>query len=169
MSYGERYPGMQPSRKPKLFRLEGVGILQRAAGNSLSAYMNIHELIKLDQEYKDSQTNVTDKRRKKKTEEDIGYQEARVIVNEIKNVLDVQEQIRALGVNAYSMAESLEQANKTQGVMQGVLGGIGAISLLVAAIGIANTMIMAIYERTREIGIMKVIGAAEGYQKAFPL
>jgi len=57
------------------------------------------------------------------------------------------------------MAESLEQANKTQAVMQGVLGGIGAISLLVAAIGIANTMVMAIYERTREIGIMKVIGA----------
>jgi ABC-type antimicrobial peptide transport system permease subunit len=160
MSYGERYPGMQPSRKPKLFRLEGVGILQEGSWETAyQAYMNIHELIKLDQEYKDSQTNVTDKRRKKKTEEDIGYQEARVIVNEIKNVLDVQEQIRALGVNAYSMAESLEQANKTQGVMQGVLGGIGAISLLVAAIGIANTMIMAIYERTREIGIMKVIGA----------
>ncbi|MFA7463280.1 MAG: FtsX-like permease family protein, partial [Anaerovoracaceae bacterium] len=38
-------------------------------------------------------------------------------------------------------------------------GGIGAISLLVAALGIANTMIMSIYERTKEIGVMKVIGA----------
>jgi ABC-type antimicrobial peptide transport system permease subunit len=71
----------------------------------------------------------------------------------------VQEQIRATGLNAYSMAESLEQANKTQAVLQGVLGGIGAISLLVAAIGIANTMVMSIYERTKEIGIMKVIGS----------
>ena len=47
-------------------------------------------------------------------------------------------------------------------MIQAVLGGIGAITLLVAAIGIINTMIMSIYERTREIGIMKVIGATFG-------
>lgn len=41
-----------------------------------------------------------------------------------------------------------------------VLGAIGAISMVVAAISITNTMVMAIYERTREIGIMKVIGAS---------
>ena len=44
------------------------------------------------------------------------------------------------------------------GVVQMVLGCLAAISLLVAAIGITNTMIMSIYERTREIGIMKVLG-----------
>ena len=44
-------------------------------------------------------------------------------------------------------------------MIQLVLGGLAAISLFVAAIGIANTMVMSIYERTREIGVMKVIGA----------
>ena len=47
-------------------------------------------------------------------------------------------------------------------IIQAVLGGIGSITLLVAAIGIINTMIMSIYERTKEIGIMKVIGATFG-------
>ena len=47
-------------------------------------------------------------------------------------------------------------------MVQAVLGGIGAVSLLVAAIGIANTMMMSIYERTKEIGVMKVIGCGLG-------
>ena len=50
----------------------------------------------------------------------------------------------------------MEQISKTS---QAVLGGIGSITLLVAAIGIINTMIMSIYERRKEIAIMKVIGA----------
>ena len=47
-------------------------------------------------------------------------------------------------------------------MIQAVLGGIGAVSLFVAAIGIANTMMMSIYERTKEIGIMKVLGCSLG-------
>ena len=52
----------------------------------------------------------------------------------------------------------MEQSEKQSKMIQAVLGGIGAVSLFVAAIGIANTMMMSIYERTKEIGVMKVLG-----------
>jgi ABC-type antimicrobial peptide transport system permease subunit len=54
--------------------------------------------------------------------------------------------------------EWIEQSQKTYNMIQLVLGGIGAVSLVVAAIGIANTMMMSIYERTKEIGVIKVLG-----------
>ena len=51
------------------------------------------------------------------------------------------------------------QVNLVFLIVQAILGGIGAIALVVAGFGIANTMIMAIYERTAEIGLMKAVGA----------
>lgn len=71
----------------------------------------------------------------------------------------VSQALRDKGYNSWSMADNLEGFEKTSRIIQAILGGIGAITLLVAAIGITNTMIMSIYERTKEIGIMKVIGA----------
>lgn len=87
------------------------------------------------------------------------YNELKVKVSDRDKVLEVQEAIKAEGYMAYSSMDWLTEMKKVSNGMQLALGGIGAISLLVAAIGIANTMMMSIYERTREIGIMKVIGA----------
>jgi putative ABC transport system permease protein len=78
----------------------------------------------------------------------------------IEHTSQVSEVLRDKGYNSWSMADNLEGFEKTSRTIQAVLGGIGAITLLVAAIGITNTMIMSIYERTKEIGVMKVIGAA---------
>ena len=63
-----------------------------------------------------------------------------------------------MGYNAESNMEWLKQTQNQMKTIQMVLGGIGAVSLFVAAIGIANTMMMSIYERTKEIGILKVLG-----------
>ena len=87
------------------------------------------------------------------------YNEVKVKVSNREKVVEVQEALKAQGYMAYSSMDMLTQMKKVSNGMQLALGGIGAISLLVAAIGIANTMMMSIYERTREIGIMKVIGA----------
>ena len=86
------------------------------------------------------------------------YPEAQVFVDDVKNVEDVQAAIQDMGYEAQSNKEFIDQMKKSFAVAQAVLGGIGAISLLVAAIGIANTMMMSIYERTKEIGVIKVLG-----------
>lgn len=88
------------------------------------------------------------------------YQNINVKVNEMKNVSDVQQLITDMGHEAWSLNDQLESMQQIASTIQAVLGGIGAISLIVAAIGITNTMIMSIYERTKEIGVMKVIGAS---------
>jgi ABC-type antimicrobial peptide transport system permease subunit len=86
------------------------------------------------------------------------YSQILVKVSDISLVPDVESSIKAMGYSTYSMESIRESMEKSSRQIQLVLGGLGAISLFVAAIGITNTMIMSISERTREIGIMKSLG-----------
>jgi len=88
-----------------------------------------------------------------------GYNRAIVVAADNRQVEEVQRQIREKGYNAFSALDALRQINRYFGILQGILGGIGAVALLVAAFGIVNTLSMAILERTREIGLMKAVGA----------
>ncbi|MCL4868130.1 MAG: ABC transporter permease [Anaerolineae bacterium] len=88
-----------------------------------------------------------------------GYATLIVRVGDVKDVLDVANQITEMGYQAYTPQSFVQGITGFYTVLQVVFGGVGAIALLVAAIGIANTMAMAILERTREIGLMKAVGA----------
>ena len=74
---------------------------------------------------------------------------------------DVRKKIKEIGLGSFSIVDQLDQIRTVFLIIDSVLGLLGGISLLVASFGIANTMIMSILERTREIGIMKAIGAED--------
>lgn len=88
------------------------------------------------------------------------YTYAQVKVDDADNVTAVTNKIKEMGYNVETNAEYMESMERQMAIIQAVLGGIGAVSLFVAAIGIANTMMMSIYERTKEIGVMKVLGCS---------
>ena len=90
-----------------------------------------------------------------------GYDSAVVRVTDPVALTEVRKRLTNLGFSSFSIVDELEQLRTVFLILDSVLGLLGGISLLVASFGIANTMIMSILERTREIGIMKAIGAED--------
>ncbi|MBT9173581.1 MAG: ABC transporter permease YtrF [Syntrophomonadaceae bacterium] len=91
---------------------------------------------------------------------ELQYSFASVRTKSVEYTKQLGEELRQMGYQAHSIADQLEGIEQGTRTVQAVLGGIGAISLLVATIGIINTMVMSIYERTREIAVIKVLGAS---------
>src|SRR5215213_2748769 len=90
-----------------------------------------------------------------------GYEAAVVRVADPVQLTEVRQKITQLGFGSFSIVDEIDQIRTVFLIIDSVLGLLGGISLLVASFGIANTMIMSILERTREIGIMKAIGAED--------
>lgn len=85
-----------------------------------------------------------------------------VRVDNMKMTKTVVDTLKNKGLNVFAFSEELKEIKRAFMIMDSLLGAIGLIALVVAALGIINTMLMSILERTREIGIMKSIGGSEG-------
>jgi ABC-type antimicrobial peptide transport system permease subunit len=137
----------------KTYPVRGVGLLEATNGfQDYSAFAPL-ELVNTIIKERDQAEHNRDQ------QSNTEYNEIKVKVEKIENVEAINDAIRDLGYSTFSFIEISKEMKNTAGMIQAVLGGLGAVSLLVAAIGIANTMVMSIYERTREIGVMKVLGA----------
>ena len=150
--------GEGSTEKSRSWELEVVGVLEpdgaKGYWTQSGIVLRIQDMKMLQKVYNDMT---------KTKEESKSYDQVYVKVDDLSNVTDVETAIHDLGfTNTYSMNQQREEMQKQVMNSQMIFGGIAAVSLLVAAINIINTMTMAIYERTREIGVMKVLGCELG-------
>lgn len=142
----------------KLYRLNVTGICSTQNYTyKTSAFLDItrlQELLDANADYlgtdtKDAETGNT-------------YELVWVKCEDVDEVQRIAKIIQKSGLSTYSLNDMLETVRSQSRQIQGVLGAIGAVAMLVAAICVANTMMMSITERTREIGVLKVLGTTLG-------
>lgn len=139
-----------------------VGILESEAGINLDQFMRSEAYVPIEQarRFREANRDPIEKMGAALVG-DSGYQRAELRVTDPTQVRAVQKQITDLGFNSFSLNNQIDEIRYIFLVVNGGLALLGGIALLVASFGIANTMIMSILERTREIGIMKAIGGSD--------
>jgi putative ABC transport system permease protein len=89
------------------------------------------------------------------------YESLTVRVTGASQVQEAENAIKAMGLAAYSLLDATRSLRLVFAVFDLLLGIFGSLALIVASLGIINTLVMAILERRREIGVLKALGAAD--------
>jgi putative ABC transport system permease protein len=142
---------LEGEEETRSFRVRVVGIIEeQGTQDDYKVYLPLEMAVDI-REWQSMQSNILKRQ---------GYETLIVMAHDADDVTDVTEKIVEMGYLAFSFKQVIEGINQIFVILEIVLLGIGAIALIVAALGIINITLMSILERTREIGIMKVIGAS---------
>lgn len=88
------------------------------------------------------------------------YTQLKLTAKDQKNIPEIKTQIEAVGFTPTALSDTVSDADRIFQAIQIILSVFGAVALVVSAIGMFNTMTIALLERTQEIGIMKALGAS---------
>lgn len=156
-------PEGQEAQAPKKYIFQADAIIangpQGWSPYSYEAYTDIEALKEfLSMAYKGKAWPGQPSTKSGKATGNLLYDKIVVESDSLEHTIELAKQLTEMGFQCSTAAKYIQDAQEQSARTQVILGGIGGISLLVAAIGIANTMMMSIYERTKEIGIYKVLG-----------
>lgn len=171
--YSSQYPSGEGTgqeeqvKAPKKYMIDAAGKIAKPASgynqNSWTVYCDIDALeLQLKKIFKNKAIPGQPTKENGKPYKELYYSQIQVSAETMDDVTELQTLIKDMGYQADSNAEWVTSMQEQYKSIQLVLGGIGAVSLFVAAIGITNTMMMSIYERTKEIGVIKVLGCSLG-------
>ena len=139
-----------PEAGVRRLRVQVIGVLGETGG--ASDYMIYYPLSEVDRWNR----WLTGKNIRREVE---GYDQIVIKMADAASAAELDQALTSAGYEVDAPRKVIEQFNRFFVSLQWMLGGIGAVALLISAFGISNTMLMAIYERTREIGLLKSLGA----------
>jgi putative ABC transport system permease protein len=149
---------------PKELKLKIIGVVETEPAAGYGGYGNARLLMPLDTASTLRAAQVNDLRDivRGSTANKVTFPSLSVRASSPSKVEALEASIKSMGFNAFSLLDASKSLRTFFSVFDLLLGIFGSLALAVATLGIVNTLVMAILERRREIGVLKALGAADG-------
>ena len=148
---------------PKELQLKIIGIVETEPAAGYGGYGNARLLMPLQTASTLRAAQVNDLRDilRGNSDNKPSYSSLSVRAKSPSQVEKLEASIKGMGFNAFSLLDASKSLQTFFRVFDSLLGIFGSLALAVATLGIVNTLVMAILERRREIGVLKALGAAD--------